>query len=291
VVAPSYTLLETGKKGARRPALSWELSGRRLHGAAASLRGARHVAAAGGFAAHRQSVFVVCSFSMLSYRRCCPRRRGVGGRLPVRFGCCCALPGRQLWCTISTASRAGLRPAWLNHNGWIDPRAFTAVLRAILHQNITFRDKKRSTSSLAYMSTPRDTAQTWRDLADQLTVAQIVQLERLEHDKPQELLEMARQWVAENNAEAEFLQHVPTPAGAVRTFRWQLDSNWFRDFEGTTRRVGQTRVHICGRQLADGSSRRWITVHTRHLHGLDAAAARQLAAALTEAADEIEHPG
>jgi hypothetical protein len=78
------------------------------------------------------------------------------------------------------------------------------------------------------------------------------------------------------------------PTGALRTFNWQLDSDWFRDFEGTTRRAGPTRVQIYGRQQADGSTRRWIAVHTRHLDALDTAATRELAAALTDAADEME---
>ena len=81
---------------------------------------------------------------------------------------------------------------------------------------------------------------------------------------------------------------VAPPAGAVRTFKWQLDSTWFRDFEGTARRGGPARVQICGRQQADGSTRRWIAVQTRHLDALDATAARELGSALTEAADEME---
>ena len=138
------------------------------------------------------------------------------------------------------------------------------------------------------MTTPDDTAQTWRDVADQLTGAQIAQLERIEREEPQTLLEMAQQWAAENMTTAAPVDHVAQPAGAVRTFDWQLDSTWFRDFEGTTRRAGPARVQICGRQLADGSTRRWIAVHTRHLDGLEPAAARELGGALTDAADEIE---
>ena len=138
------------------------------------------------------------------------------------------------------------------------------------------------------MTTPDDTAQTWRDVADQLTAAQIAQLESLERDEPQTLLEMARQWAAKNMTAAAPFNHVAQPTGAVRTFDWQLDGNWFRDFEGTTRRGRQAHVQIYGRQQADGSTRRWIAVHTRHLNGLDLTAARELAAALTDAADEIE---
>ena len=145
--------------------------------------------------------------------------------------------------------------------------------------------------TLHIMTAHDDTAQTWRDVADQLTAAQIARLERLEHDEPQTLLAMAREWAAKNvSAEMPF-DDVAPPAGAVRTFGWQLDRNWFRDFEGTTRRGTHARVQICGRQQADGSTRRWIAVHTRHLDALDAAAARELAAALAEAADEMERLG
>lgn len=51
---------------------------------------------------------------------------------------------------------------------------------------------------------------------------------------------------------------------------------------------GPARVQIYGRQLADGSARWWIAVHSRHLDALDVAVARELATALTDAADEIE---
>lgn len=146
--------------------------------------------------------------------------------------------------------------------------------------------------TLHTMTTSDGTAQTWRDLADQLTAAQIAHLERLELDDPQTLLEKARQWAAKNTtAAAASFNDVPPPAGAVRTFGWQRDSNWFRDFEGTKRCAGQTRVHVFGRQQADGSARRWIAVYTRRLDALNAAAARELAAALNDAADEIERFG
>jgi hypothetical protein len=158
---------------------------------------------------------------------------------------------------------------------------------------VTFDSRQQPAlpQTLHIMTTSDDTAQTWRDLADQLTAAQITQLERLELDEPHALLEMARQWAGKNTTAAMPFHDVAPPAGAVRTFGWQRDGNWFRDFEGTMRRAGQARVHIFGRQHADGSARRWISVHTRHLDALDAAAARGLAAALTEAADEIERLG
>jgi hypothetical protein len=138
------------------------------------------------------------------------------------------------------------------------------------------------------MTAPDDTARTWREVADRLTPAQIAHLERLERDEPQTLLEMARQWAGQNVTSAAPFDDVAPPTGAVRTFGWQLDGNWFRDFEGTTRRAGPARVQIYGRQHADGSTRWWIAVQARHLNALEAAASRELAAALTDAADEVE---
>lgn len=137
------------------------------------------------------------------------------------------------------------------------------------------------------MTTSDDTAQTWRDLANQLTSAQIAQLERREPGEPETLLETAREWAAMNMPSA-MPRNVAWPGGAVRTFDWQLDGNWFRDFEGTTRRRGPARIQIYGRQQADGSARRWIAVHSRSLDTLDAAATRELASTLIDAADEVE---
>jgi len=143
------------------------------------------------------------------------------------------------------------------------------------------------------MATPDDTAATWRDLTDRLTAAQVAQLERLEHAEPQMLLQMAQRFAAENMTEAVLFEDVAPPAGAARTFAWQLDGGgkWFRDFEGPTRRVGRASVHIYGRQQADGSSQRWITMGGRGLDAFDAASARQLAAALADAADELGRLG
>lgn len=119
--------------------------------------------------------------------------------------------------------------------------------------------------TLHIMTTRDKPAHNWRDVAERLTAEQIAQLERMESDGPQMLLEMAQGWAADNITAAVPLKEIAPPAGAVRTFHWQLDSSWFRDFEGTKRHGGQAYVQICGRQQADGSARRWISVHARHL--------------------------
>ncbi len=139
------------------------------------------------------------------------------------------------------------------------------------------------------MSTPDYTAQTWRDVADQLTATQNAQLERLVRDEPQTLLEMAQQWAAKNVADAAPVDHVAQPVGAVRTFDWQLDSDWFRDFEGTTLAPGRPAF----RSTVDSrpTARRWIAVHARNLDALEPLVARELGGALTDAPNEIERLG
>jgi len=61
------------------------------------------------------------------------------------------------------------------------------------------------------MATHDDTAQTWRDVADQLIAAQIAQLKRLERDEPQTLLQMAREWAAKNASTATPFDDVAPP--------------------------------------------------------------------------------
>ncbi|KLO32347.1 hypothetical protein [Mycobacterium haemophilum] len=71
------------------------------------------------------------------------------------------------------------------------------------------------------MTTHDDTAQTWRDVADQLTAAQIAQLERLERDEPQTLLEMAREWAAMNISAPMPFDDVAPPAPSSAS-RWRV---------------------------------------------------------------------
>ena len=136
---------------------------------------------------------------------------------------------------------------------------------------------------------------SWRDLADQLTIEQINQLERYERESPDPakiaagLLDLARQHACDNLTDT-LMAHVPTPAGAVKVWPWQKGTRGVqrREFDGTTRRVKGATVCIGGRQHASGTAERWIAVECRDLDAITAGQARRLAAALNEAADEIE---
>ena len=91
--------------------------------------------------------------------------------------------------------------------------------------------------------------------------------------------------------------HVEPPADAARTLGWTSDEDgvWSRTFEGTLRAVGtadtdhRAKVLIGGVQFSDATVTRSITVTANE--GLIATEARELAAALLEAADEIERLG
>lgn len=131
--------------------------------------------------------------------------------------------------------------------------------------------------------TPDDTARTWRDLADQLTPEQIAILEdherhRRDYGTPwsdPEQLDIARRYAQQNLTDEVLFGHIAPPADATRTTGWWRDrhDNWTRGFHGT--------------QSADGSvTTRYIGVHT--LHVFDAAGARRLAAAILDAADELD---
>ena len=91
--------------------------------------------------------------------------------------------------------------------------------------------------------------------------------------------------------------HVERPADATRTLEWTSDQDdvWSRTFEGTLRAVDTAetghpaKVLTGGVQFSDATVTRSITVTANE--GLTAGEARELAAALLEAADEIERLG
>ena len=133
----------------------------------------------------------------------------------------------------------------------------------------------------------------------QLTPEQIAILEdperhRQDYGTPwsdSELLDIARRYARRNITDEVLFGHIAPPADATRTNGWWRDrhDNWTRGFHGTQRAVDDVfvRVGIFGTQSADGSvTTRHIRVHT--IHEFDAAGARRLAAAILDAADELD---
>jgi hypothetical protein len=112
---------------------------------------------------------------------------------------------------------------------------------------------------------PDDTETTWRELADQLRPEQIAELDGWEvgGHAAAALLFTARVWAAEN---------VP---GTV-------------EFTTVERRFGGTAIYVNGRQFDDGRCERWITLRADGTDRLSPGRARELAALLARAADEIE---
>jgi hypothetical protein len=144
-------------------------------------------------------------------------------------------------------------------------------------------------------TTHDDNATTWRDLTDQLTPKQQATLERYERDfanrnipATAELLAIARD-SAQHTLSDQMFADLPMPDGVRLADHWQPDGDeWMRAFDGTSRTVKDTHVEIVGEQRASGAIARCIHVFsdgTDDLHNDDA---RRLAAALVEAADELD---
>ena len=134
------------------------------------------------------------------------------------------------------------------------------------------------------------TPTTWHDLADQLTAEQRDRLAAADDMPPAELLAMARHWIDFAKLQTD-LAAVPAPEGAVRC------SSWFRDGDQPTRAAYRQRwifgggsVEVSCNQAADGATGPWraeVAVD-QGLVDMNAAQARQLAAALTAAADAMD---
>lgn len=153
-------------------------------------------------------------------------------------------------------------------------------------------------------TTHDDNATTWRDLADALTPPQIAYLENWENHPeippmadgsapPAEqhalgLLFAAREYVGHNAAAALYADVAPPPDDGQH-HHWQHDGDgkWSRFFTGSTREVGDTTVIISGFQDSSGTITRSITVDG-DAEDLDAAQAREVAAALLDAAAELD---
>lgn len=154
------------------------------------------------------------------------------------------------------------------------------------------------------MITHDDNATDWRDLRDALTPSQVAYLENWEshpelppladggspspEDHARALLFSAREYVSQNAAAALYADVAPPPEDGEH-YHWEHDGDgkWFRFFAGSTREVGDTTVMINGLQSADGTITRSISIDGDS-EGLDAARARAIAAAVLDAADELD---
>lgn len=154
---------------------------------------------------------------------------------------------------------------------------------------------------------PHTTPITWRDLADQLTPDQVAYLEMSErHPVPmadgtvdiardrQGHLFAAREMISQNFA-AVLYADVPPPIGATKIDPWhKWGDDWCRLWLASVRTVpisstadDNARVAVCGSQTPDGVTERGIVLWCGD-DTMIASEARQLAAALIAAANELD---
>ena len=160
------------------------------------------------------------------------------------------------------------------------------------------------------MNAPDMPAETWRDLADQLTPEQIARLEvaevhyvpmadgtvDVERDRQGCLLFGARELAAQNLA-AMLYQHVPAPESATDVGPWEKFDDgpgWSRLWWGNRRLVcvagagtHDFSVLVQGAQWSDGRLQRGVVLDSDD-SAMSAAEVRKLAAALVAAADELD---
>jgi hypothetical protein len=134
------------------------------------------------------------------------------------------------------------------------------------------------------------TTANWRDITG-LTVEQTVQLAAGTNLMTEaELIELARQMAAQNLLQAS-LTHIPVPAGAVTVSAWYNDGETTtREVYGTAWNVGNANARITGEQASSGVARWRVEVDPveRTIGDLTAAQAREMAAVLVQAADELD---
>jgi hypothetical protein len=137
-----------------------------------------------------------------------------------------------------------------------------------------------------------NTAASWREVARQLTAEQAAQFELFERsgDDPAALLARARELAADNSTGGAVVSgSIVVPSDAVHTYGWQTyDGRTWREFDGSTRRVGSAVIRVLGRQFSDGRCERWISLSATHDEEFQVAQARELAAALEAVAEETE---
>ncbi len=141
------------------------------------------------------------------------------------------------------------------------------------------------------MTTTDNTAQSWRDLTDQLTTEQITQLDSAKWPDEAERLEIAREMAARNLLQVA-LADVAAPAGTTKAGAWYAvgDEQASRTLYADTWPVGNVTAIVIGEQLADGSATWQLEIHEveRTNGDLTAEQARELARVLLDAADKLD---
>ncbi len=107
---------------------------------------------------------------------------------------------------------------------------------------------------------------------------------------PSDLTDIARNFARRNRTQATY-GHIPAPAGVVEAGDWSDDGERVsRAICGTERQVADTVIDIAGEQDVDGTTSYRIVLQARESSEgeLTAAEARDAAAALLAAADELD---
>lgn len=133
-------------------------------------------------------------------------------------------------------------------------------------------------------------AQTWQELADQLTPEQIAMFSESVNRTADELLDEARDYASQNLLQSA-LADVAPPAGTIEVSPWYHDGDIAsRTIYAGRWHVGNITAMITGDQTAGGAST-W-QIEFREDEGtcgdLTAAQARELAQVLLEAADRLD---
>jgi hypothetical protein len=164
------------------------------------------------------------------------------------------------------------------------------------------------------MTTDNDNAATWRDLADQLTLEQISRFEHAEqpcmtsahlafpqNDRSKTIADMLdgvlkeARWEAQQNlTDAHTFAHVPLPAGVESAEHWESDDTgtWTRRLSVSSRTLGRrgadSAVYVDGVQSTDGTVEWSLYVLADDREPMTSDQARQFAAMLIEAANELD---
>ena len=163
------------------------------------------------------------------------------------------------------------------------------------------------------MTTDNDNAATWRDLADQLTLEQISRFEHAEqlcmtsahlafpqNDRSKTIADMLdgvleARWEAQQNlTDAHTFGHVPLPRGLESADHWEFDDTgtWTRRLSVSSRTLDQrgadSTVYVDGVQSTDGTVEWSLYVLADDREPMTSDQARQFAAMLIEAANELD---